>query len=102
MGVTILKFDQIRLKHGKQPGPLAKILAAATGLILFGASLFLGVVFLFAAILFVVMVAIVARFRGPATNSGQGSDGSSRRTVLEGEYVVVDSGVQPNKSVGWK
>ena len=52
----MLSFEQIRIDNGNRPGPLAKILAVAAGLILLGASLFLGVVFLFAAILFVAIV----------------------------------------------
>jgi membrane protein implicated in regulation of membrane protease activity len=87
----MMNFDQVRIDYGKQPGPLAKILAVAAGLVLFGASLFLGFVFLFAAILFVGVVAIVARFRSPANAVNPEAATTQRRSVLEGEYVVVES-----------
>ncbi len=98
----MLNFKQIRFNNGKQPGPLAKILAVATGLVLLGVSLFLGVVFLFAAILFVAVVAIVARLKGPTTFLGPESDTTKRGSVLEGEYVVVESKRRQDRSDGEK
>jgi len=96
----MLIFDQIRLEQGRQHGLLAKILAVAAGLVLFGASLFLGVVFLFAAILFVAIVSVVARLKGAASASGRESGSTSRASVIEGEYVVVDSTDREKNIVG--
>jgi len=98
----MLSFEQIRIDNGNRPGPLAKILAVAAGLILLGASLFLGVVFLFAAILFVAIVGIVARLKGHTTAAGPESDTAVRRSVLEGEYVVVESKSSQNMNDGEK
>jgi len=91
-----------RIDYGKPPGPLAKLLAGIVGLILLGASFFLGVVFLFAALLFVVIVAIVARFRGLARGAAPQSGGTNTndKSILEGEYVVMDSQSQSGRHKG--
>jgi hypothetical protein len=89
-----------RIDYGKPPGPLAKLLAGIVGLILLGASFFLGVVFLFATLLFVVIVAIVARFRGPARGAAPQSGSVHDKSILEGEYVVMDSQHQSGRHKG--
>lgn len=71
-----------------QPGPVAKILAAIAAAVLLVASFFLGIVFLGAAILFVLVFAIMARFGRPATPDRQ--QRSQHGSTLEGEYVVVE------------
>jgi hypothetical protein len=98
----MLSFERIQFDNGKQPGPFARILAVAAGLVLLGASLFLGVIFLFAAVFFVAVVAIVARLKGPTTAMGPGSETAAHRSVLEGEYVVVESKHKQNMNDGEK
>ncbi len=70
------------------PGPIAKILAAIAAAVLLVASFFLGIVFLGAALLFVVVFAIMARFGRPTTPDRQPR--SQQGSTLEGEYVVVE------------
>ena len=93
-------FENGRINYGKPPGPLAKLLAAIVGLIVLGASFFLGVVFLFAALLFVVIVTIVARFRSPASGATPESGKAHGKSILEGEYVVMDSQHQSGSQKG--
>ena len=85
----MLNFESIFLNHDKQPGLQTKVFAFIASVFILGVSLFLGIVFLFAAILFIVVVAIIARLK--MLTSAKVTSTSSRRAVLEGEYVVVES-----------